>query len=156
MNASTRARELRSSTMHLGGDAAGGRGQKRNAPEISKTDLDEALARALQAEEYNGTNKRQKVADSDEDEEDEDYREGEEMEEGSDSMESLPTTPASSDDELADDEPVQPRPKRQSKTGAKRTTRAKGSQPKRFSMRDKPPWMSNRVCYPCSWVLDGR
>ena len=116
MNASTRARELRSSTMHLGG-----RGQKRTAQEISETDLDEALARALQAEEYNEGNKRRKVGsasdDGDEDEGDEEDEYGEEDEEGSSfgsgSMESLPTTPASSDDELVqaapDDEPAQPR-----------------------------------------------
>lgn len=161
VNASTRARELRSSTMHLGNDGGGGsstrggRGQKRNAPEISKTDLDEALARALQAEEYNGGNKRQKVVAGSDDEDDEDDDDYGEDEEDLSSMDSLPTTPASSDDELAQaDESVQPRRKRQSRTGSQRTTKAKGNQPKRFNMKDKPAWMSNRVGFPLYWVLN--
>lgn len=48
--------------MHLG---AAQSGQKRTASGLSKTDLDEALARALQAEEYNGVNKRQKASSGD-------------------------------------------------------------------------------------------
>lgn len=76
VSASTRSRELRSSTMRLG---AAQSGQKRTASGLSKTDLDEALARALQAEEYNGVNKRQKASSGDDG--DEEGGDGEDEEE---------------------------------------------------------------------------
>ncbi|OJJ81120.1 DNA repair protein RAD16 [Aspergillus glaucus CBS 516.65] len=61
ISASARAAELRSSTMSLGTQ----RGRKRGPSGFTKEDMDEALARALQAEEYRAINpKRQKLSPS--------------------------------------------------------------------------------------------
>ena len=49
VSASARAQELRSSAMSLG---ATQRGRKRNASDVWKAEIDEAIARALQEEEY--------------------------------------------------------------------------------------------------------
>lgn len=68
VSASARAAELRSSTMSLGTQ----RGRKRAPLSFTNEDIDEALARALQAEEYRAINpKRQKIF-PDEDMSDED------------------------------------------------------------------------------------
>jgi len=59
VSASARAVELRASTMSLGTQ----RGRKRAPSNFTKEDIDEALARALQAEEYRAINpKRQKIS----------------------------------------------------------------------------------------------
>lgn len=186
--------------MHLGGARSG---QKRTVLGLTKTDLDEALARALQAEEYNGVNKRQKVSPGDggvEEEGDEEEEEEEDaVTEYSDSLAAfeepldseqerqrprdkngrkLRNVPqivlGGSDDDLSDmddfsfnsdseselsmpplsdddDEPPRraqrqrPQKQKKQKNTAKNARRGR-QMPKRFSMRDRPSWMSNRVC----------
>lgn len=68
VSASARAAELRSSTMSLGTQ----RGRKRGLSGFTKEDMDEALARALQAEEYRAINPKRQKRSPDEDMIDED------------------------------------------------------------------------------------
>lgn len=67
VNASARARALRESAMHSG---VAQNKRKRNPPGFTQNDVDEALARHLQAQEYDGVKQQKTSPDGDTDSED--------------------------------------------------------------------------------------
>lgn len=163
VSASARVAELRSSTMSLGTQ----RGRKRAPLNFTKEDIDEALARALQAEEYRAINpKRQKISPGEDMSDEDDITEY-----GASGFESLDSEyekvrsrdkngkttysgprivlgPDSEDDMLDSDdesmfmeeEATPPPPAR--KLNARNPRSRKGT---RVSTIGKPFWMSNRV-----------
>lgn len=168
VSASTRAQQLRESTMSLP-NAQGGRKRKQSGP--TNTDMDEALARALQAEEYNGAKRPKASSAETDDEENSDWTEAFESPvnsdiEGSrprdkngkktrrapwivlgeDSEEEAELSNAFSDDDSEDSMPQRPAPVISSSgSRAKKSAPARKRNWRKQEMLERPPWMSTRV-----------